>query len=118
MSFLSWNCRDVGNPSTIQLLLDLVQQRKSVVIFLMETLAKNNRMQDIKRKLGWNGCFTMEPLGRGGGLALLWKENISVTVLSYPQNHIDSQIQLEGSCLSWRFTGFYGMPECTQRVDS
>lgn len=70
----------MGNTSTVQVLLDLVHQRKLVLLFLMETMSKNNKMQAIKRKLGWHRCFTVDPLGRGGGLALLLKDNISVTV--------------------------------------
>lgn len=109
MSFLSWNCRGLGNPSTVQVLVDLVHQRKPVVIFLMETLVNNYKMQGIKTKLGWHGCFTVEPVGRGGGLALLWKEETKVSVSSFSQNHIDTEIQLAGNNLIWRFTGFYGM---------
>lgn len=118
MSFLSWNCRGMGNVATVQVLMDLVHKRKPVVIFLMETLSNNNKMQALKRKLGWYGCFTVDPLGRGGGLAILWKEEVNVSVMSFSQNHIDSQIQLEGSNLAWRFTGYYGMPERSRRTES
>ncbi|XP_019191691.1 PREDICTED: uncharacterized protein LOC109186215 [Ipomoea nil] len=118
MSLLSWNCRGIGNPETVQVLVDLVHKRKPVLIFLMETLSNSDSMLSIKQRLGWHGCFTVDPVGRGGGLALLWKEEITVTVTSSSLNHIDTEIQLEGSDAKWRFTGFYGISDRTRRVES
>ncbi|KAM6547612.1 hypothetical protein CsatB_019288 [Cannabis sativa] len=52
--------------------------------------------------------------GRGGGLLLLWKSNVSVTLNNFSTNHIDCFIENnEGP--SFHFTGFYGHPCTTQR---
>uniref|UniRef100_A0A803L8S1 Endonuclease/exonuclease/phosphatase domain-containing protein n=1 Tax=Chenopodium quinoa TaxID=63459 RepID=A0A803L8S1_CHEQI len=47
---------------------------------------------------------------RSGGLALLWKNNLDVSIKSFSQNHIDAWISsaVHGG---WRFTGIYGFPE-------
>lgn len=47
--------------------------------------------------------------GHGGGLALLWKEDVCVKLQSYDKLHIDVMVidPILGANL-WRFTGFYG----------
>lgn len=57
MSLLSWNCRGLGNPATVQVLVDLVHSKKPDVVFLIETLVGLNKMQPIKTKLGFKGLF-------------------------------------------------------------
>uniref|UniRef100_A0A803M8Y9 Endonuclease/exonuclease/phosphatase domain-containing protein n=1 Tax=Chenopodium quinoa TaxID=63459 RepID=A0A803M8Y9_CHEQI len=71
-------------------------------------------MEKIKKKLKFNNLLVVSCVGEGrkrsGGLALLWKDTIDVTIKSYSQNHIDSWVKFpkkEG----WRFTGVYGFPE-------
>ena len=55
--------------------------------------------------------------GRSGGLAFLWKKEISVDVQSYSDRHIDATI-IEDSGFKWRITGFYGNPEVQRRKES
>lgn len=43
-----------------------------------------------------------------GGLALLWRKDVDVNLLSYSTNHIDADVALPGEESRWRFTGFYG----------
>ena len=38
------------------------------------------------------GCFVVNPRGRAGGLALLWKEGVDVSISSYTTNHIDAHV--------------------------
>ncbi|XP_074324303.1 uncharacterized protein LOC141661216 [Apium graveolens] len=49
-------------------------------------------MDGVRKSIGFQGLLTVEAQGRGGGLAMLWKE-------SQP----------------WRLTGFYGEPNRSQR---
>ena len=49
-------------------------------------------------------------LGRRGGLAMLWKEEVDLNIQTYNQNHINALI-LTKQNMSWRITGFYGKPE-------
>ena len=47
--------------------------------------------------------------GRGGGLALLWSNDICVKLQSYDKLHIDVMVVDPTSGEErWRFTGFYG----------
>lgn len=118
MSVLSWNCRGLGNPATIRVLMDLVQAKKPSIIFLMETFSNKNKLEPIKIKLGFQGLFVVGSMGHSGGLALLWKEGTEVDVTGYSRNHIDTIVCLEGSNTRWRFTGYYGFPERARRKES
>ncbi|OMO64558.1 hypothetical protein CCACVL1_21676 [Corchorus capsularis] len=44
--------------------------------------------------------------------------SMDVTILSYSSSHIDVQIKEDSESVPWRFTGFYGNPDTSRRVDS
>lgn len=70
MSTLSWNCRGLGNPYTVQVLLDLVQMKKPMLVFLMETMIDTHKIKSIRAKMNYEGLFTVAGPGHGGGLTL------------------------------------------------
>lgn len=114
MSTLSWNCRGVGLPGKFQFLSDVVRQEKPIFIFLCETIVRKSKMEWIQSKLGYKGLFVVEPQGRSGGLALLWKERDQEELLGFSQNHIDVKVHIE-DMKEWRLTGMYGEPVRAQR---
>ncbi|KAK6153958.1 hypothetical protein DH2020_013597 [Rehmannia glutinosa] len=64
--------------------------------------------------LGYDGLFVVDSIGKKkGGLILLWKKPLVLTVASYSDGHIDSVVQ-DGEH-RWRFTGFYGNPDTSKR---
>ncbi|KAK1366647.1 Endonuclease/exonuclease/phosphatase family protein [Heracleum sosnowskyi] len=117
MSTLAGNCRGLGNPYTVQVLLDLVQTKKPTMVFLMETMIDNSRIEAIRAKMNYEGLFTVAGPCHGGGLALFWKHTNMVEIKSYSQNHIDTEINLE-NIAKWRLTCFHGCPERTRRRES
>ena len=111
---LSWNCRGLGHPRKVQVLIDLVRCKKPAIIFLMETLCGKDKLENIKRKLGFDGLFVVDRVGHSGGFALLWDGNTNVSLLSYARNFIDVHVVVAGLG-DWRLTGFYGFPESSRR---
>ena len=55
--------------------------------------------------------------GRGGGLALLWKSSINVSVEDSSKYFIDTIID-KNTDNAWRFTGFYGEPITSIHCDA
>jgi hypothetical protein len=53
------------------------------------------------------GGYGVGSFGRGGGLALLWSNEVEVKLESYNKLHIDVTVTLSPE-VQWRFTGFYG----------
>ena len=117
MSTLSWNCRGLGNPRTIQALKGLVMDLKPNFIFLMETLLIRPKLEHLQKQLGYEGMFVVDCRGHSGGLALLWKERGWVKLLKYSRNFIDVQVTSQ-SWATWHLTGFYGAPERARRKES
>lgn len=110
MSFLIWNCRGLGVPLTVRILRDMVRLLNPELVFLSETRCTTGYIDDLKAR--WNRYgFVVEKNGMAGGLALLWRKDVDVNLLSFSLNHIDAEIILPGESFKWRFTGFYGFPE-------
>lgn len=73
-------------------------------------------MESIKRKLQFNYCFSVDRSGTNGGLALLWNQNLDLSVSSYSHWHISAQIKGLYSHDQCLFIGFYGHPETAKRA--
>ena len=117
MSCLSWNCRGLGHPRTVQVLVELAKHHNPSFIFLMETLCNREKLDQLKIQLGYIGLFVVEMVGRSGGLALFWKPNYKVQLLKFGKTFIDVSVaNTEGK--QWRVTGFYGFPESSRRRES
>ena len=76
-------------------------------------------MEWLRSRWRFNNCVAVESTGRGGGLALLWLNEVKVDVQSFSRHHIDAIIgdgnEERGK---WRFTGFYGEPDINKRQES
>lgn len=117
MSVLSWNCRGLGNPQTIQVLRDLVNMKRPNFFFLVETFVGRSVMERVGRHVGFGRSFVVERSGHGGGIAMFWKDSVSARLLSYSNNHIDFAVKVD-DLGEWRLTGFYGFPERRRRNES
>ncbi|XP_074326831.1 uncharacterized protein LOC141664773 [Apium graveolens] len=117
MNFLSWNCRGLGNSRAVRVLRDLVKTRKPDFIFLSETLVSSVKISELCLSLGFVHNFVVDCVGRGGGLAVMWKNTVVCNIGSSSLNHIDVEI-LRDTVPHWRLTCFYGMPERDRRRES
>ncbi len=87
------------------------------VVFLMETRLEARNIEWLRIKLGMKGALAVDRVGFGGGLAMLWSSDITVSVRSYSPRYIDAEI-ISKERVHWRFTGFYGNPEHNRRMES
>lgn len=117
MSFIIWNYRGLGNPSAVSSIRDLVRAYHPNVIFLCETLVHANRIDEIRARLGFDGAFAVDRVGRSGGLALLWRHLFDCRILNFSSNFINVEVSTAGRP-SWHLIGFYGYPESGRRRDS
>lgn len=92
----------------------MVHQVKPTFVFLCETISRKEKMEWIRRTLGFEGKLVVKHQGRSGGLALLWREANQVSLLRFSQNHIDVETSVSGMD-PWRLTGIYGEPNRNQR---
>jgi len=75
-------------------------------------------MEEIKTKLHFNSCFSVDSIGRSGGLALLWKQPFDCKLINFfSSNFINVRVcQLDKPI--WRIIGFYGHLDRENREDS
>jgi hypothetical protein len=50
----------------------MVKEKKPNFLFLIETISSKKRMEVLRVRLGFEGLFVVEPVGRSGELALFW----------------------------------------------
>ncbi|KAL0454417.1 UNVERIFIED_CONTAM: hypothetical protein Slati_0780900 [Sesamum latifolium] len=70
----------------------------------METNCNSQRIESLKRSTGMDG-LAVQSIGRSGGLALLWRKSVNVTIQSYSHRHIDSSVQETSQSQIWRLAG-------------
>lgn len=82
--------------------------------FFIETIYVRNTVYGIMRSMVFMNSFVVDRVGRSGGLAVGWKENIDCTILSYSHNYIDV-IFNERNVAAWWLSCFYGYLEHERR---
>lgn len=117
MRTLGWNYRGLRNLWTVRELCELVQQWDPDFMFLSKMKLKKRSMKKRKRNVGFINGLIVPSMGRSGGLALLWRKDITVDIQSYSNRHIDA-IVTEDSGFKWQITGFYGNPEAHRQKES
>jgi len=115
MSLVAWNCGGVGSPSTIPDLKYLVWHFNLDILFLSETLAHRNKIEELRYLLGYNSCVHVDCTGRGGGLALFWRNSFNSQLIDFSNNHITIKI-IDTVLGTWRITRYYGYPNGGRRT--
>ncbi|CAH9118852.1 unnamed protein product [Cuscuta europaea] len=118
MAVVSWNCRGLGNLATVQVLADLVQTKRPDILYLMETKSNADYCEDIRKKLDFHYCVSVDSVGLSGGLCLFWREQVHVEVRKMENNFIDCSVKMGDDEPSWRYIGYYGFPERSRRCQS
>lgn len=117
MNTICWNICGLGNPQSVQVLRDIITLKRPKFLFLLETKAKQARVEFVRRSLDFSGCFAVDSVGIRGGIAFFWKDQDSIRVIGSSQNFIDVEVSsIEIGPI--RMTGFYGYPERSKRRHS
>ena len=114
MKLLSWNVRGLGKPRTRLALKKILHLHRPQIFFCCETKLLARQVESVCRDFNFENCFAVDRTGMGGGLALIWRAEVNVSITSYSSHHIDALVCSE-SGLRWRCTGIYGHPELSQK---
>lgn len=116
---VAWNCRGLGNPRAVRALKELIKKEDPQIIFLCETKLTKVEWGRMKLKLGFAKCEAVdcEGVGRRGGLALLWRDSVDLSIKAVSSNYVDSWVRHDNGSF-WRFTGFYGNFESSRKMES
>ncbi|XP_041011306.1 uncharacterized protein LOC121255085 [Juglans microcarpa x Juglans regia] len=117
IKILRWNSSGLGTH--VEFLRDLVKKEALDILFLQETKLKARQMNQSKFQIGFQNCFVVDCEGRSGGLAMLWKYEIDLTVLSFSKFHVDAKITVDVvNNLEWFLTSVYGCPYTSHRWET
>ncbi|KAJ1289276.1 hypothetical protein BS78_02G151800, partial [Paspalum vaginatum] len=70
MSCLSWNCRGLGNTSTMKELRGFVKRFAPPVLCLLRTQVHKVRVEGLRSTLGFSNAFAISSAGRSGGIGI------------------------------------------------
>ena len=98
LAIASWNCQGLGNPRTVRRLKEISRTYRPDILFLIETKNPNEFVLNKCNQLGYEEHHLVPPTGhRAGGLALFWKQEVKLTVLSSNANVIETRIEYQGN---------------------
>ena len=84
----------------------------------METKLSKEDMTRKKFFLGFTNGLVVLNDGNEGGLALLWKKDITVDVQTFGPWHINTEVDGTNNLGRWRFTGFYEQPDVSKQEET
>ena len=118
MSLISWNCWGLGNLQSVKALEKVINKEDPIIIFLMETKLNREWMSNIKDKCNMKHSLIVPSEGKSGGLALLWKEGLTMEVQMYSQSYVDALVDGGAGIGWWHLTRFYGNLDTAKRFKS
>lgn len=118
MKCISWNYCGLGNPWTVKILNWIIKERCPHLVFFIETKCTNRKIESIRRALHYDYCFSVDSIGKSGGITMLWNQSTTIQVISYARWHISVKWNEMPRNQHVILTGFYGHPETVKRTCS
>ncbi|KAB2625965.1 hypothetical protein D8674_017625 [Pyrus ussuriensis x Pyrus communis] len=106
-----------GSDTVVRALHGLIRKHRPAMIFLAETKMRDNRVDGVRRRMGYRMGFHVSPIGRAGGLSMWWDDSLEVTI-NYTSKHIiDAKINYVDSDRWARITWVYGTAYRNEKED-
>ncbi|XP_028807543.1 uncharacterized protein LOC114762247 [Neltuma alba] len=108
--FLVWNCRGAGSRRFERSLKLLVQERRPVLVRLLETRVSHTRAEEVFHKIGLTNFVAVPGLGFSGGIWVAWRDDeLKFSVLKENAQYV--HLAVKGpSNLEWVVTIAYVGP--------
>lgn len=87
-----------------------MREQAPTVYFLMETRLDKEGFEKLYSNLTFLNRVIVKHSDSGGGLALLWKNDVNLEVINFTTNHILAKVMEEDE-YEWYLTCFYGWSE-------
>lgn len=96
------------------MLCELIRAHRPDIVLLFETLVHKRKLEEIRVRVQFDGCFSVDSIGHSGGIGILWRTGAQVSLVNYAQNNVNMDVTdpVHGR---FRLTAFYGFPERQRR---
>lgn len=82
-----WNCRGLGQTSTVQALREFCNSHRHNILFMSKVKISNfDRIRNIASYLDFHEVFLVPSRGSSGGIALMWKDCLDIQIVSFAYN--------------------------------
>lgn len=94
MSILCWNSRGAAHPDFKKVLKDMVDDKKPMVIFILETRIPASRIEATRKLLKYDSARGVDSNGLSGGIWLIWDSTrVTIDLLPYGNQAIHAFIK-------------------------
>lgn len=87
------------------------------MIFLAETKMNDNRVDGVRRRMGYPSGFNVSLIGKSGGLTLWWDIHLKVVIELFSKNLVDAHVRTVGASTWMRVTGIYGTAHRSEKAE-
>lgn len=115
MRTICWNCQGLGNDLTVRCLKEINRKYLPDIIGLAETKQQDSYIREKACELDFPNYVTVPPIGLSGGLVVLWKKSVDVSVLYHSPNLVDCYVKSNEA--SFHLSFVYGHPHPSFRND-
>ena len=109
LSFLFWNCQGAASQSFRRIFKMFTQNYKPQLVVLCEPQISGVKADDFIRYSGYDHSHRVEVAGFLGGIWLLWKVGLDVTILINHKQYIHLQVSNTRGLITW-VTAIYASP--------
>ena len=117
MRLLSRNYQGLRNHWTSRSVHKIVREQAPTMCFLMETWLDKEGFEKLYGELPFPNRIIVKHPNSGGGLAVIWKNEVQLQLVNYTANHILVKVR-EDDGFEWWLTSFYGWPEACHQYKS
>lgn len=107
MKLLAWNSQGLGGALTANQLKEFCRIHSPQLVFLSETKNQFCRVDFIRKFVGMDCSQIVNPVGTAGGLAVLWKSDLKVSIIHSSSFFVDVLITDDESGKAWHLINVY-----------
>lgn len=107
MKIFIWNFQGIRGGLIVSNLKEQVKLRTSDILVILKTKTRSHRYGLLKRQLGLEFSFVVEPHGLSGGLCMFWKHGHQVELVKYAEFYIEVVIHDDEKKVKWHLLAIY-----------
>ena len=82
-------------------LYQLIKEKRPNFMFSWKQKGIKIKIEVIRGQLGYAGLFVMDPVGKSGGLALLWRKVEEIEIQNYSHCNINTIVTNKTTGVQW-----------------